>query len=47
MIQGEIVSTPDGGKPVTVKAGDAFTVEKDFAGTWKIEKKSSSTLPSN
>jgi uncharacterized protein len=38
MIQGEIVITPDGGKPVTVKAGDAFTVEKDFAGTWKIEK---------
>jgi uncharacterized cupin superfamily protein len=27
MIQGE-----------TVKAGDAFAVEKDFVGTWKIEK---------
>jgi uncharacterized cupin superfamily protein len=38
MIQGEIVITPDGGQPVTVKAGDAFTVEKDFVGTWKIEK---------
>ena len=32
MIQGEIVITPDGGKPVTVKGGDAFTVEKDFVG---------------
>ena len=38
MIQGEIVITPDGGQPVTVKGGDAFTVEKDFVGTWKIEK---------
>ena len=38
MIQGEIVITPDGGQPVTVKAGDAFTVEKDFVGTWKIEQ---------
>jgi uncharacterized cupin superfamily protein len=38
MIQGEIVITPDGGKPVTVRAGDAFTVEKDFVGTWQIEK---------
>jgi uncharacterized cupin superfamily protein len=38
MIEGEIVITPDGGKPVTVKSGDAFVVEKDFVGTWKIEK---------
>jgi uncharacterized cupin superfamily protein len=38
MIEGEIVITPDGGKPATVKAGDAFVVEKDFVGTWKIEK---------
>jgi uncharacterized cupin superfamily protein len=38
MIEGEIVITPDGGKPVTVKGGDAFVVEKDFIGTWKIEK---------
>jgi EutQ-like cupin domain len=29
MIEGEIVITPDGGKPVTVKGGDAFVIEKD------------------
>lgn len=38
MIEGEIVITPDGGTPVTVKAGDAFVVEKDFVGTWEIKK---------
>ena len=38
LITGRIVITPDGGTPVTVKAGDAFVVEKDFKGTWKIEE---------
>jgi uncharacterized protein len=38
LIKGRIVITPDGGTPVTVKAGDAFVVEKDFKGTWKIEE---------
>ena len=38
MIAGRIVITPDGGAPVTVVAGDAFVVEKDFRGTWKIEE---------
>jgi uncharacterized protein len=38
MIEGEIVITPDGGAPVTVTAGDAFVVEKDFVGTWEIKK---------
>ena len=38
LISGRIVITPDGGTPVTVKAGDAFVVEKDFKGTWKIEE---------
>ena len=38
MIEGEITITPDGGQPVTVKAGDAFVVEADFKGTWTIEK---------
>lgn len=38
MITGRIVITPDGGTPVTVKAGDAFVVEHDFKGTWKIEE---------
>jgi len=38
MIEGEITITPDGGKPVKVGPGDAFVVEKDFVGTWTIEK---------
>ena len=38
MIAGRIVITPDGGEPVTVVAGDAFVVEADFKGTWKIEE---------
>jgi uncharacterized protein len=36
MIAGRIIITPDGGAPVTVTAGDAFVVEKDFKGTWEI-----------
>jgi uncharacterized protein len=38
LIAGRIVITPDGGVPVTVEAGDAFVVEKDFKGTWVIEE---------
>ena len=38
LIAGRIVITPDGGTPVTVKAGDAFVVEPTFKGTWKIEE---------
>lgn len=38
MISGRIVITPDGGTPVIVQAGDAFVVEADFKGTWKIEE---------
>ncbi|RUU98186.1 cupin domain-containing protein [Mesorhizobium sp. M6A.T.Cr.TU.017.01.1.1] len=36
MISGRIVITPDGGAPVEVGPGDAFVVEADFKGTWKI-----------
>jgi hypothetical protein len=39
LIEGRITITPDGGTPVTVVAGDAFVVEKDFKGTWVIEEK--------
>ena len=39
LIEGKITITPDGGEPVTVTAGDAFAVEKEFKGTWKIEEK--------
>jgi uncharacterized cupin superfamily protein len=38
LIAGRITITPDGGTPVTVKAGDAFVVEHDFTGTWTIEE---------
>ena len=38
LIEGEIVITPEGGKPVTVGPGDAFVVESDFTGTWEIKK---------
>jgi uncharacterized cupin superfamily protein len=38
MLAGRIVITPDGGTSVTVQAGDAFVVEADFKGTWKIEE---------
>jgi uncharacterized cupin superfamily protein len=39
MIEGKVVITPDDGEAYTVNAGDAFVVEKDFKGTWKIEEK--------
>ena len=38
LIEGRITITPDGGEPVTVKAGDAFVVEPTFKGIWKIEE---------
>ena len=38
MIEGQITITPEGGEPVTIGPGDAFVVEKNFVGTWKIEK---------
>ena len=38
MLSGRIVITPDGGEPVTIVAGDAFVVENNFKGTWKIEE---------
>lgn len=38
LIEGEITITPDGGAPVTVRPGDAFTISDDFKGTWKITK---------
>ncbi|MCQ0091045.1 cupin domain-containing protein [Roseovarius sp. M141] len=36
MISGRIIITPDGGDAVEVGPGDAFVVEADFKGTWKI-----------
>jgi uncharacterized cupin superfamily protein len=37
-MEGEITITPDGGVPVHVGPGDAFVIEANFKGTWKIEK---------
>lgn len=37
LIEGRITITPDGGQPVTVGPGDAFVVEANFKGVWKIE----------
>ena len=36
MISGRITITPDGGEPVEVGPGDAYVVEANFKGTWKI-----------
>ena len=38
IMEGEITITPDGGVPVHVGPGDAFVIEANFKGTWKIEK---------
>ena len=38
LLAGKLTITADGGKPVSVSAGDAFVVEPDFKGTWKIEE---------
>lgn len=38
VIEGKMTITPDGGVPVHIKAGDAFVVEADFKGLWKIEE---------
>lgn len=36
LLAGELIITPDGEKPIKLKAGDAFVVEPGFAGTWEI-----------
>ena len=38
IMEGGITITPDGGTPVHVGPGDAFVIEANFKGTWKIEK---------
>lgn len=39
LIEGKIIITPKGGKPVVVVAGEAATMEKGFEGTWTITQK--------
>jgi len=36
LLQGEITVTPDGGKPVTIKAGDFVTFPAGMSCYWKI-----------
>lgn len=38
LLAGRMTITPDGGAAVSLKAGDAFAVEPNFKGTWKIEE---------
>ncbi len=38
VIEGKMTITPDGGTPVHITAGDAFVVEANFKGLWKIEE---------
>lgn len=33
---GVSIITEDGGKPVTVKAGDSFVLRRGFKGTWEV-----------
>lgn len=33
---GVSVITPDGGDPMTVRAGDAFVIRPGFTGTWDV-----------
>jgi uncharacterized cupin superfamily protein len=35
ILSGKVVLTPDGGKPRTYKAGDAFVIPAGFHGTWE------------
>ena len=35
-LEGRCIITPDGGKPVELKAGDTFVVEPGLKGTWEV-----------
>lgn len=36
IIEGVSRITPDGGQPLTVKAGDAFAIPAGFRGVWEV-----------
>jgi len=36
VIEGRLIITPEGGKPITLLPGDAFVVEPGFVGTWEV-----------
>jgi len=39
ILEGKAVITPKNGNPVTIRAGDAVSIEKEFEGTWEIVEK--------
>lgn len=36
LTEGVSVLTPDGGAPVTLRAGDAWVIRPGFTGTWEV-----------
>ena len=36
MLEGVSIVTPDGGEPLTLRAGDCFVVPRGFVGTWEV-----------
>ena len=38
LLEGEVVVTPEGGEPVTIKQGDFATFPEGMSCTWKILK---------
>ena len=38
ILQGVIVMTEDGGEAQTVRAGDRFTLEPGYRGTWEVRE---------
>lgn len=38
ILEGEVIVTPDGGEPVTVKAGDLATFPAGMSCTWDIKQ---------
>jgi uncharacterized cupin superfamily protein len=36
MLEGVSVLTPDGGDPVTLRAGDSHIIRPGFTGTWEV-----------
>ena len=36
LLEGRCVITPEGGKPIELKAGDVFVIEPGFKGTWEV-----------
>ncbi len=38
LLEGEVVVTPDGGEPVTIRAGDLVTFPKGLSCTWEVRR---------